>query len=52
MVVRRPTGTVLLSIKTFYPAVPTASRRAASTGRADLDAVLRETLEETGSRST
>ena len=49
MVVRRPTGNVLLSIKTFYP--PGAYRLP--TGGIDrdepiLDAVIRETREETG----
>src|SRR5205823_929597 len=49
MVVRRPTGNVLLSIKTFYP----RSAYRLPTGGIDrdepiLDAVLRETLEETG----
>ena len=51
MVVRRPTGNVLLSIKTFYPR--TAYRLP--TGGIDRDepiheALLRETLEETGLR--
>jgi 8-oxo-dGTP pyrophosphatase MutT (NUDIX family) len=49
MVVRRPTGNVLLSIKTFYP----RGAYRLPTGGIDsdepiLDAVLRETLEETG----
>ena len=49
MVVRRPSGTVLLSIKTFYP----RGAFRLPTGGIDrdepiLDAVLRETLEETG----
>ena len=49
MVVRRPTGTLLLSIKTFYP----RGAYRLPTGGIDrdepiLDAVLRETLEETG----
>src|SRR5256885_13711372 len=49
MVVRRPTGEVLLSIKTFYP----RGAYRLPTGGIDkdepiLDAVLRETLEETG----
>jgi 8-oxo-dGTP pyrophosphatase MutT (NUDIX family) len=49
MVVRRPAGTVLLSIKTFYP----RGAYRLPTGGIDrdepiLDAVLRETLEETG----
>jgi 8-oxo-dGTP pyrophosphatase MutT (NUDIX family) len=49
MVVRRPTGDVLLSIKTFYP----RGAYRLPTGGIDrdepiLDAVLRETLEETG----
>jgi 8-oxo-dGTP pyrophosphatase MutT (NUDIX family) len=49
MVVRRPTGAVLLSIKTFYP----RGAYRLPTGGIDkdepiLDAVLRETLEETG----
>jgi NAD+ diphosphatase len=49
MVVRRPTGNVLLSIKTFYP----RGAFRLPTGGIDrdepiLDAVLRETLEETG----
>jgi 8-oxo-dGTP pyrophosphatase MutT (NUDIX family) len=49
MVVRRPTGKVLLSIKTFYP----RGAYRLPTGGIDRDepilgAVLRETLEETG----
>jgi 8-oxo-dGTP pyrophosphatase MutT (NUDIX family) len=49
MVVRRPSGKVLLSIKTFYP----RGAYRLPTGGIDkdepiLDAVLRETLEETG----
>lgn len=49
MVVRRPSGSVLLSIKTFYP----RGAYRLPTGGIDkdeplLDAVLRETLEETG----
>jgi 8-oxo-dGTP pyrophosphatase MutT (NUDIX family) len=49
MVVRRPTGDVLLSIKTFYP----RGAYRLPTGGIDqdepiLDAVVRETLEETG----
>ncbi len=49
MVVRRPSGHVLLSIKTFYP----RGAYRLPTGGIDrdepiLDAVLRETLEETG----
>jgi 8-oxo-dGTP pyrophosphatase MutT (NUDIX family) len=49
MVVRRPSGNVLLSIKTFYP----RGAYRLPTGGIDkdepiLDAVLRETLEETG----
>ena len=49
MVVRRPTGDVLLSIKTFYP----RGAFRLPTGGIDrdepiLDAVLRETHEETG----
>ncbi|MDP9245924.1 MAG: NUDIX hydrolase [Chloroflexota bacterium] len=49
MVVRRPSGDVLLSIKTFYP----RDAYRLPTGGIDkdepiLDAVLRETLEETG----
>ncbi|HEV2251175.1 MAG TPA: NUDIX hydrolase [Candidatus Limnocylindria bacterium] len=49
MVVRRPTGNVLLSIKTFYP----RGAYRLPTGGIDpdepiLDAVLRETREETG----
>jgi len=49
MVVRRPTGKVLLSIKTFYP----RGAYRLPTGGIDrdepiLDAVLRETREETG----
>jgi NAD+ diphosphatase len=49
MVVRRPTGNLLLSIKTFYP----RGAYRLPTGGIDrdepiLDAVLRETLEETG----
>ena len=49
MVVRRPMGDVLLSIKTFYP----RGAYRLPTGGIDkdepiLDAVLRETLEETG----
>ena len=49
MVVRRPGGNVLLSIKTFYP----RGAYRLPTGGIDkdepiLDAVLRETLEETG----
>jgi NAD+ diphosphatase len=49
MVVRRPTGNVLLSIKTFYP----RGAYRLPTGGIDrdepiLDAVLRETHEETG----
>ncbi|MDP9320343.1 MAG: NUDIX hydrolase [Chloroflexota bacterium] len=49
MVVRRPTGNVLLSIKTFYP----RGAYRLPTGGIDedepiLDAVIRETLEETG----
>jgi 8-oxo-dGTP pyrophosphatase MutT (NUDIX family) len=49
MVVRRPAGDVLLSIKTFYP----RGAFRLPTGGIDrdepiLDAVLRETLEETG----
>jgi 8-oxo-dGTP pyrophosphatase MutT (NUDIX family) len=49
MVVRRPTGNVLLSIKTFYP----RGAYRLPTGGIDrdepvLDAVVRETLEETG----
>jgi NAD+ diphosphatase len=49
MVVRRPTGNVLLSIKTFYP----RGAYRLPTGGIDqdepiLNAVLRETLEETG----
>ncbi|HEY8758105.1 MAG TPA: NUDIX hydrolase [Candidatus Limnocylindria bacterium] len=49
MVVRRPTGNVLLSIKTFYP----HGAYRLPTGGIDrnepiIDAVLRETLEETG----
>ena len=49
MVVRRPSGNVLLSIKTFYP----RDAYRLPTGGIDrdeliLDAVLRETLEETG----
>lgn len=49
MVIRRPTGNVLLSIKTFYPRgayrLPTGG-----IGRDEpiLDALVRETLEETG----
>src|SRR5438045_4001889 len=51
MVVRRPTGEVLLSIKTFYP----RGAYRLPTGGIDrdepiLDALLRETLEETGLR--
>jgi 8-oxo-dGTP pyrophosphatase MutT (NUDIX family) len=51
MVVRRPTGNVLLSIKTFYP----RGAYRLPTGGIDrdepiLDAVVRETLEETGLR--
>jgi 8-oxo-dGTP pyrophosphatase MutT (NUDIX family) len=49
MVVRRPSGNVLLSIKTFYPRgayrLPTGGIDA---DEPILDAVLRETLEETG----
>jgi len=49
MVVRRPSGTLLLSTKTFYPPgahrLPTGGIDA---GEAILDAVLRETDEETG----
>ena len=49
MVVRRPSGTLLLSTKTFYPPgahrLPTGGIDA---GEAILDAVLRETKEETG----
>ena len=49
MVVRRPSGNVLLSIKTFYPRgayrVPTGGM---DRDEPILDAVLRETLEETG----
>jgi 8-oxo-dGTP pyrophosphatase MutT (NUDIX family) len=49
MVVRRPSGNVLLSIKTFYP----RGAYRLPTGGIDrdepiIDAVLRETLEETG----
>lgn len=49
MVVRRPSGNVLLAIKTFYP----RGAYRLPTGGIDqdepiLDAVLRETLEETG----
>jgi 8-oxo-dGTP pyrophosphatase MutT (NUDIX family) len=49
MVVRRPTGNVLLSIKTFYP----RGAYRLPTGGIDqdepiLDAVIRETREETG----
>jgi NAD+ diphosphatase len=49
MVVRRPSGSVLLSIKTFYP----RGAYRLPTGGIDrdepiFDAVLRETLEETG----
>ena len=49
MVVRRPTGNVLLSIKTFYP----RGAYRLPTGGIDrdepiLEALLRETLEETG----
>ncbi|HEV2011642.1 MAG TPA: NUDIX hydrolase [Candidatus Limnocylindria bacterium] len=51
MVVRRPTGNVLLSIKTFYP----RGAYRLPTGGIDqdepiLDAVVRETVEETGLR--
>ena len=51
MVVRRPTGKLLLSIKTFYP----RGAYRLPTGGIDrdepiLDAVVRETLEETGLR--
>lgn len=51
MVVRRPTGNLLLSIKTFYP----RGAYRLPTGGIDkdepiLDALLRETLEETGLR--
>jgi 8-oxo-dGTP pyrophosphatase MutT (NUDIX family) len=49
MVVRRPTGNVLLSIKTFYPRgayrLPTGG---IDRGESILQAVIRETLEETG----
>jgi 8-oxo-dGTP pyrophosphatase MutT (NUDIX family) len=49
MVVRRPNGTVLLSIKTFYPRgayrLPTGGIHR---GEPILDALLRETNEETG----
>jgi 8-oxo-dGTP pyrophosphatase MutT (NUDIX family) len=49
MVVRRPSGNVLLSIKSFYPRgayrLPTGG---IDSGEPILDAVLRETLEETG----
>jgi len=49
MVVRRPSGTLLLSTKTFYPPgahrLPTGGIHA---GEAILAAVLRETHEETG----
>ena len=51
MVVRRPAGTLLLSIKTFYP----RGAHRLPTGGIDkdepiLEALLRETLEETGLR--
>src|SRR5712691_383316 len=49
MVVRRPSGNVLLAIKTFYPRgahrLPTGGIRH---GERILDALLRETTEETG----
>ena len=52
MVVRRPNGAVLLSIKTFYPRgayrLPTGGIHR---GEAILDALLRETHEETGLRT-
>ena len=52
MVVRRPTGDVLLSVKTFYP----RGAYRLPTGGIDkdepiLDAAIRETLEETGLRA-
>ncbi len=52
MVVRRPSGAVLLSIKTFYPRgayrLPTGG---IAPGEPILDALLRETHEETGLRT-
>ena len=52
MVVRRPSGAVLLAIKTFYPRgayrLPTGGIHR---GEAILDALLRETHEETGLRT-
>src|SRR2546427_9724952 len=49
MVIRRPNGNVLLAIKTFYPRnayrLPTGGVRH---GERILDALLRETAEETG----
>ncbi len=49
MVVRRPSGNLLLSIKTFYPRgayrLPTGGIRH---GEGVLDSLMRETLEETG----
>ncbi len=51
MVIRRPTGKVLLSIKTFYPRgayrLPTGGIHS---DEPILEAVIRETLEETGLR--
>jgi len=53
MVVRRPTGKVLLSIKTFYPRgayrLPTGGIHH---GEGILEALVRETLEETGLETT
>ena len=52
MVIRRPNGAVLLSIKTFYPRgayrLPTGGIHR---GEAILDALMRETHEETGLRT-
>ncbi|HEY3097421.1 MAG TPA: NUDIX hydrolase, partial [Methylomirabilota bacterium] len=52
MVIRRPNGAVLLSIKTFYPRgayrLPTGG---IARGEPILDALLRETHEETGLRT-
>jgi len=52
MVIRRPNGAVLLSIKTFYPRgayrLPTGG---IAPGEPILDALLRETHEETGLRT-
>lgn len=49
MVIRRPNGNVLLSIKTFYPRgayrLPTGGIRH---GEGVLDSLIRETMEETG----